>query len=66
TQVLALSVSTNTEYVREMIAAGASGYVLKARAHKELLFALSAVAAGNVYLSPSITTDLLALSSGGG
>lgn len=63
TQILALSVSTEPAYVRAMIASGASGYVLKARAHKELLFALSAVTAGNVYLSPSITSDLLSLTA---
>lgn len=40
--------------VRGMLQAGASGYVLKDRADKELADAIRAVMAGETYLSPDI------------
>ena len=42
-----------------MLRAGASGYVLKERAFDELVDALRTVAAGGVYFSPAVATDLV-------
>src|SRR5579884_4110599 len=53
-RVLALSVHEDASYVREVLAAGASGYVLKRSAAAALLQAVRAVAAGGVYLDPSV------------
>jgi DNA-binding NarL/FixJ family response regulator len=57
--VLILSMHDNEEYVREVLAAGASGYLLKQAATDELVSAIQAVARGEAYLSPSITRYVL-------
>jgi DNA-binding NarL/FixJ family response regulator len=53
-RVVALSGHANREFVREMLQAGASAYVLKARAYDELVHAIRAVMQGKKYLSPDI------------
>jgi DNA-binding NarL/FixJ family response regulator len=53
-KVLAVSMHSDTRYVQAMIAAGASGYVLKNYACEELAQAIRAVMAGNTYLSPCL------------
>jgi DNA-binding NarL/FixJ family response regulator len=53
-RILALSVHEDASYVREILAAGASGYVLKRSAAAALLQAIRAVAAGGIYLDPSV------------
>ena len=57
--VLALSVHRDNVYVREMVRAGAEGYLLKESADTDLLAAVRAVAEGNSYLSPEIAGALL-------
>jgi two-component system response regulator NreC len=57
--VLALSVHRDGVYVREIVRAGAEGYILKESADTELLAAVRAVAEGNSYLSPEVTGALL-------
>jgi DNA-binding NarL/FixJ family response regulator len=57
--VLALSVHRDRVYVREMVRAGAEGYLLKESADTELLAAVRAVADGNSYLSPEIAGAVL-------
>ena len=54
TKILALSMHCDRRFVLEMLRAGASGYVLKNRASKELLEAIETICAGRVYLSPTI------------
>jgi DNA-binding NarL/FixJ family response regulator len=54
TRVLALSMHTDKRYVLGMLEAGASGYLAKDSPFDEVARALRAVAAGHVYLSPSI------------
>ncbi|MEE4364341.1 MAG: response regulator transcription factor, partial [Desulfotignum sp.] len=54
-RVLALSMHTEKIYVKGMLDAGASGYLLKSCSYNELVKALQAVLAGNIYLSPEIT-----------
>ena len=57
--VLVLTMHDNEEYVSQILAAGASGYVLKRAASSELVMAIRAVAAGQSYLSPALTKLLI-------
>lgn len=57
--VLGLTVHTDKEYLFEMMAAGASGYLTKHSAAEELVSAVRAVAQGNVYLQPALARWLL-------
>ena len=57
--VLVLTMHDNEEYVSQILAAGASGYVLKRAASSELVSAIRAVAAGQSYLSPAVTKLLI-------
>jgi len=50
-RVLIMSMHENTEYVREGVRAGASGYLLKDSAAAELRLAVRAVHAGGTYFS---------------
>jgi DNA-binding NarL/FixJ family response regulator len=56
TKVIALSMHSSRRFVLGMLRAGAVGYLLKDAAFQELSFALSAVQADQVYLSPSIAS----------
>ena len=53
-KVIALSMHADRHFVKGMLTAGASGYLLKYSASQELLRAIDAVMAGRVYLSPDI------------
>jgi DNA-binding NarL/FixJ family response regulator len=53
-KVLALSGNWEGHLVKEMLRAGASGYVLKECAADELIKAIKTVAAGGRYLSPDV------------
>ena len=57
--VLALSVHEEIPFVRMMLDAGASGYVLKRSACDELVRATRRVASGESYLDPAIASQLL-------
>ena len=59
-RVLGLSMNADRRYVLAMLDAGAKGYLLKNAASKELLEGLSVVMAGQTYLSPSVTGDVVA------
>jgi len=54
-RILALSMHTEKIYVKGMLSAGASGYVLKSCSFKELMTAIKAILAGHVYVTPEIT-----------
>jgi DNA-binding NarL/FixJ family response regulator len=56
---------TDKIYVKGMLSAGASGYVLKSCSFKELLTAIKAALDGHVYVSPEITHLLMGDSSDG-
>jgi two-component system response regulator NreC len=58
-KVLALTVHTDKQYFFKMLAAGAEGYVTKQAAAEDLVEAIRAVAAGNVYLQPALASWLL-------
>jgi DNA-binding NarL/FixJ family response regulator len=53
-KVLALTVHEDKGYLRQLLAAGAAGYVLKRAAADELVHAIRVVAAGGVYLDPAL------------
>ena len=65
-KVLALSMHAHGSYVRGMLDAGASGYVLKDCAAEELATAIGTVLAGDTYLSPGLPADVLAESGSRG
>ena len=54
-RVLILTMHENEEYIRQVLAAGALGYVLKDAAAHDLLGAIRAVYRGEAVLSPAIT-----------
>lgn len=53
-KLLALTVHEDKGYLRQLLEAGAAGYVLKRAAAEELIRAIRAVAAGGVYLDPAL------------
>lgn len=54
-KVLILTMHDNEEYIRQVLAAGALGYVLKDAAARDLLGAIRTVNQGEAILSPAIT-----------
>ena len=58
-RVLVLTMHADGEYMRQALASGASGYVLKQAADQELLSAIRAVMRGQVYIHPAMTNTLL-------
>lgn len=54
TAVVALTRYSDAAYVKELLAAGAIGYVLKQSASAELLHAIRAAARGESYLDPGV------------
>jgi len=59
-KVLALSVHDDTSYLRQLLAAGATGYILKHTAAEDLIQAIRMVAAGGVYLDPALASHVVA------
>lgn len=59
TKVIALSMHSDRRYVSEMLAAGASGYLLKDGAFDELASAIRAVADGRTFLSQGVADTVL-------
>jgi len=59
TKVLVLTIHEDEEYLRQMLEAGATGYVLKRAADAELAVSIRAVHRGEVFLYPSFTKVLL-------
>ncbi len=60
TRVLVVSMHADEAYVRDALAAGASGYLLKGADTAELEHALQQVARGQTYLSPAISAAVVA------
>jgi DNA-binding NarL/FixJ family response regulator len=57
--VLALSMHKDSVYVREILRAGARGYLLKDSLDSDLLAAVRAVSRGDGYLSPAVSEAVL-------
>jgi DNA-binding NarL/FixJ family response regulator len=59
TRVIALSMHADRRFVMGILEAGAKGYLLKDSAFAELVTAVTAVAKGKMYLSPSIAETVV-------
>jgi DNA-binding NarL/FixJ family response regulator len=59
TRVLVFSMYAKEEYVRDALSMGVSGYLLKESAASELELSIRAVAAGEIYLSPAISRQVV-------
>ena len=59
TKIVALSVHSGKQFVRDMIQAGASGYILKESIPEEMVAGIRTVLTGDVYLSKSISNILV-------
>jgi DNA-binding NarL/FixJ family response regulator len=58
-RVVALSMHKDSVYVREILRAGARGYLLKDSGADDLVKAIRAVAGGESYLSPAVSNAVL-------
>ncbi|MFN3325099.1 MAG: response regulator [Bryobacteraceae bacterium] len=58
-RVLALSMHKDSVYVREILRAGARGYLLKDSIDRDLLAAIRSVARGEGYISPAVSDAVL-------
>ncbi len=58
-RVVALTAHEDRAYLQQMLAAGATGYVLKRSAAADLVGAIRHAAAGNTYLDPAIAGRLV-------
>jgi|SRR5215831_552789 DNA-binding NarL/FixJ family response regulator len=66
TRVLILSMYSDEQYVRNALDAGAKGYILKNAIENDLTRAVKAVAAGEQYLAPELSSLLIrAIQTGG-
>ncbi|MBW2720687.1 MAG: response regulator transcription factor [Deltaproteobacteria bacterium] len=54
-KILTLSINSDREFVKEMLDAGAVGYLLKNDAPEELIKAIKLVNNGDMFLSPGVT-----------
>ena len=54
-KILAMTVHDDTEYIFQMLKAGANGYLLKSAGKKEMLNAASAVLSGATFFSPTVS-----------
>jgi DNA-binding NarL/FixJ family response regulator len=59
TRVIALTVHEDESMLREMINAGAKGYVIKRAAETDLVHAIQAVAQGYMYVHPAMVSSLV-------
>jgi DNA-binding NarL/FixJ family response regulator len=59
TRVIILSMHADATHVRQALRAGVAGYLLKGAAVAELPLALEAVAAGETYLTPKISQQVV-------
>ena len=58
-RVLVLTMHADEQYLRDALARGAAGYVVKQAADQEVLSAIRAVMRGEMYIHPSMTKALL-------
>jgi DNA-binding NarL/FixJ family response regulator len=57
--VVALSMHSDAQYVLRMLAAGASGYLLKTCDVEELLHAIEVACKGGMYLTPEVASEVV-------
>ncbi|BFU95752.1 MAG: Response regulator, LuxR family [Nitrospira sp.] len=58
-KLIFVTMHADTAYITEAFKAGASGYLLKRSAGKELVQAIQCVMGGNYYVTPLITKDVI-------
>lgn len=58
-KILALTVHEDKGYLRQLIQAGASGYLLKRAAAEDLIHAIRAIAGGGVYVDPAMMSKVV-------
>ncbi|MBC8554788.1 MAG: response regulator transcription factor [Candidatus Brocadiales bacterium] len=58
-KVLALSMYSDKRFIKEMLKAGASGYMLKDSAFKELIDAIRVIIGNKTYISPSVANTVM-------
>jgi len=58
-KIIFLSMHTDQAYIYQSLLAGASGYLIKQGAARELIDAIRASIAGNIYLSPLISQQVV-------
>ncbi len=58
-KVLILSMYNNEEFVLKALKSGAAGYLLKEASTLELKFAVESIAAGEIYLSPGVSRQVV-------
>lgn len=63
-EILTLTRHTDKAYLKELLQAGVSGYVLKQSESSEMIRAIRNIANGENYLDPAITADVLSIISG--
>lgn len=59
TQVLVLSMHSETSYIITMLDAGATGYILKNAGRDEMIRAINVVAEGNTYYSSKVSNKII-------
>jgi DNA-binding NarL/FixJ family response regulator len=59
TKVLILTRHTERSYVQQLLGSGATGYLLKQSAAKELVRAIRRVSVGDSYLDPAVTEQVI-------
>jgi DNA-binding NarL/FixJ family response regulator len=57
-RILVLTVHESTAYLRQMLEAGASGYLIKRSAGEDLLHGIRSVANGGTYIDPKVAEKL--------
>ena len=60
TRVIVLTIHKTDEYIQEALGAGACGYVLKDSTHDELRLAIRTVLDGKTFLSPDVSSRVIA------
>ena len=60
-KVVALSMHSGKRFVEDMLQAGAAGYILKKSVPEDIVNGIQAVSAGEIFLSPTITDIVVAL-----
>ncbi|RDC63489.1 response regulator transcription factor [Adhaeribacter pallidiroseus] len=58
-KVLVLSMLDNENYISKVMDAGASGYILKNTGREEMIYAITTIAAGNLFICTEIALNLL-------
>ncbi len=58
-KIIALSMFSERQTIREMVDAGVSGYILKNTGKEELVSALTKIAAGGLYFGDEVTNEMM-------